>query len=512
MGGALLSLSTFLLLQFGACFHTYCDLQRQQARRQLKLRLCDSTPPEVPKSVPVTPEVPTSAVGITGGDIWSGTRGVTKSDVSAIVDAACSTTITNPITPQYYPDRFWLWRQWRGTIVKRVLPKDVLRSVAFALLVCFIFQQPGTSSLRSPRYEAYLAGFARVWQITATMVTFTMSFFLSQSYSLWRSVYSLTRRVQGRLNDIGLLCAAFAQRDPSTGDYTPEANELLGLIARYVRLWNMLFYASVTTRFAPLKTPSGLSALVETGALTADEREGLLSSSLGHESVIGWLSVLIDNAVADGRLGTSIARKSGSSPIAVQIQLQNKLVELRATYASLPDDLAGRMPLAYVQLVQILTDALLLTTPFALAHSVGGLAVVSGTAVVTFFHASIVNLAKYFLDPLNNEVEQRGGDSGIGGIEVATLIQETNLGSERWRRSSSFVPPAAWRQAPAPNKDSTDQVSEPVAPNLISRIFSGGDTGSTSGQTKKGSMSSTEDATGGSSSGNVDVGVVIDAL
>ena len=54
-----------------------------------------------------------------------------------------------------------------------------------------------------------------------------------------------------------------------------------------------------------------------------------------------------------------------------------------------------------------------------------------------------------FLDPLNNEVEQRGGDAGIGGIEVATLLQETNLGSERWRKSGGWVPKAVRATPPA---------------------------------------------------------------
>ena len=49
-----------------------------------------------------------------------------------------------------------------------------------------------------------------------------------------------------------------------------------------------------------------------------------------------------------------------------------QVVELRLTYAAIPDELAGRMPLAYVQLVQILSDLLIFFTPFALLSSVGG--------------------------------------------------------------------------------------------------------------------------------------------
>lgn len=94
--------------------------------------------------------------------------------------------------------------------------------------------------------------------------------------------------------------------------------------------------------------------------------------------------------------------------------------------------------------------------------------IICGTALVATFHASIVNLAKLFLDPLNNEVDMRGGARGIGGIEVATLLQETNIGSERWRKSSAWVPQAVWRPplVPPPVEDAAS-----AEPSLMSRIF-----------------------------------------
>jgi len=416
-----------------------------------------------------TPEVPTTAVGVDGGDLWSGQR-ISSEELRSLVDLACSTTITKPIVAQYYPSRKWLWRKWEGTVLRRVLPKEVFFNLCFAAAVCLFFRAPGPHAVWRAGMVESLSGVARVWTISGSMVSFTLSFFLSQSYTMWRSVYSITRRVQGRLNDVGLLCATFAERN-ATGAYTPEAEDALRTVARYCRLFHMLFYASVSTRFAPLKTPQGLSALVNNGALTAEEREVLLESSLGHEAVIGWLSVLVDTSVAEGLLGTTVARArvTSSNPIAVQMSLQNKLTELRSTYASMPDELSGRMPLAYVQLVQILTDGLILTTPFALIHSVGPFGVVMGTAVVTLFHSSIVMLAKLFLDPLNNEVEKRGGDPGIGGIEVETLLQQTNLGSDRWRRSAGSVPEAAWRR-PLPSPEQPAAVPAEV-PGLIERIF-----------------------------------------
>ena len=91
-------------------------------------------------------------------------------------------------------------------------------------------------------------------------------------------------------------------------------------------------------------------------------------------------------------------------------------------------------------------------TPFALMHSVGGAAAVFGTAVITFFYSSVLNLAKVFLDPFDNEGEAGVSDAGKStgiSINVGTLLQETCLGSERWRRSVQSLPAGARARAPA---------------------------------------------------------------
>ena len=89
----------------------------------------------------ITPEVPNSAVGITGGDVWSGVR-VNTTELESVVEEATSVRVRDPIIPQYYPARTWLWRQWGGTIVRRVVPSDVLINIIFAVLVVTIFRQP----------------------------------------------------------------------------------------------------------------------------------------------------------------------------------------------------------------------------------------------------------------------------------------------------------------------------------------------------------------------------------
>lgn len=53
--------------------------------------------------------------------------------------------------------------------------------------------------------------------------------------------------MQGRLNDICLLAATTAERD-ANGRYTPEAEAFLRISSRYVRVFNLLLYASLTTR------------------------------------------------------------------------------------------------------------------------------------------------------------------------------------------------------------------------------------------------------------------------
>jgi len=242
-----------------------------------------------------TPEKPMSNVAVDGGDVWSGQR-ISSDEVAERVNEAMSMSVQAPIIAQYYPGRFWLWQQWSSTVVRRTLPREVLFNVAFATFLCIVFRAPDLGSTWTLVADSRIAGVAKAWALSTTMASLMLSFFLSQSYALWRSVYSVTRRVQGRINDFGLLCATFAARDSSTGKYTVEADALLKTVARYVRLFHMLFYASVTTRYAALKTPQGLRALVSEGALTEDERSMLLESSSPHDAVIGWLSILCDTA------------------------------------------------------------------------------------------------------------------------------------------------------------------------------------------------------------------------
>ena len=147
-------------------------------------------------------------------------------------------------------------------------------------------------------------------------------------------------------------------------------------------------------RFAPLATPAGLTALVKADALTEEERELLLQTTtgtigrgiMGHAAVLGWITVLLERGLRDGTLGIG-------SNAALRHSFMGKVMDLRAAYGSIADELSGRMPLAYAQLVQILCDMLVLFSPVALVGSVGGWGAVIGTSCMTLFYSSVCRLA-----------------------------------------------------------------------------------------------------------------------
>jgi hypothetical protein len=105
--------------------------------------------------------------------------------------------------------------------------------------------------------------------------------------------------MQGRLHDISLTLAVHATRkapsspnEPST--YTAASRQQLELVGRYVRLFNILTYASFTRSHRPILTPRGMRRLVERGLLTAAEREVLVDAELPatqrHNAVLLWIT------------------------------------------------------------------------------------------------------------------------------------------------------------------------------------------------------------------------------
>ena len=111
----------------------------------------------------------------------------------------------------------------------------------------------------------------------------------------------------------------------------------------------------------------------------------------------------------------------------------DKACLLRSTSASITDDAAGRMPLAYVHLVQTLVDGLVVLAPIALFSSMG-VFIIPLVGLLTTFYRGFTVLSKSFLDPFGNE------DSLSENFSVFCLISETNAGSVRWLRSIEELP------------------------------------------------------------------------
>ena len=189
-----------------------------------------------------------------------------------------------------------------------------------------------------------------------------------------------------------------------------------------------------------IRTQRGLARLVDRGLMT--EREYFVMTSSGvspsarHNVVIGWIMA----RTVDGRARDTLEFGAGTESVFV-----NNILELRAKCNSIPDETVARMPLAYVHLVHLLTDSLLIVAPVALYSQVGVLSVpLSG--LLTIFFRGLLELSKTFLDPFGNaesydEIDdQNGSGQPRQAIRTDALICEVNSASTRWWRGAERLP------------------------------------------------------------------------
>lgn len=280
-----------------------------------------------------------------------------------------------------------------------------------------------------PQTKTFLSGFSILWGQLLSVTTFTLTFFVNQSYALWRKCYEMSRRLQGRLHDINLILAAHAVRKPPTNPYEPStytaaSRQVLALISRYTRLFNVLTYGSFTRSHRPILTPRGMRRLVERGLMTPTERQVLVDAEIPatqrHTAVMLWIL----RTYVEGRQAGHFLGGDG-----FESQLLEKFHVLRAQYGGIGDELQGRMPFAYAHIVQVLVDIILWMYPW-MAYSAGmsPFIAIIGTGLLTVSYQGLFDLAKQFLDPYDNESYGKGEDP----LVVDTLIAETNAGSVRW--------------------------------------------------------------------------------
>jgi hypothetical protein len=270
-----------------------------------------------------------------------------------------------------------------------------------------------------------------------SVTTFTLTFFVNQAYTLWQSCLLISRTLQGRLADLSMALAAKAERiDPETMDgcsvFTPASRDFLLMVARYVRLFNLLSYAAFTRSHRPLLTPSGMRRMVERGLMTAKEREVLIrapiSATQRHNTVLMWTFRAILDAskagIVDGGPG-------------FEQQMISKIQDIRVQGNSIESALRGRMPFAYAHIVQVLVDLILWSYPLmALSCDLPLFLGLIGTGLLTICYQGLFDLAKQFLDPFHNENFWAGDDP----LMVDTLIAETNALSLRWMYGLDEMP------------------------------------------------------------------------
>jgi hypothetical protein len=163
--------------------------------------------------------------------------------------------------------------------------------------------------------------------------------------------------------------------------------------------------------------------MVARGMMTYHEKEVLdrttdVPRTSKHEIMLGWILWKCRHAKA---------RKILQGDAGLEQVLLEKACALRGASGSVSAKMVGRMPLAYAHLVQVLVDSFLVLAPIAQYAELGVFSVVS-VGILTIFYSGLLDLAKVFLDPLDNEDYREG----CVYMDIAVLIREANGASRRW--------------------------------------------------------------------------------
>ncbi|KAH8066446.1 hypothetical protein JL722_888 [Aureococcus anophagefferens] len=399
-------------------------------------RLRAAPPPPSLDGAPPPPSfdgAPPAPLYLPGNNAFRGlpsTPGWRAGRFNELTDWATNEASNRPVVCEYRPDGVWLWTKWRGTVLEMtILPVVVTMALGAAVdggahaLAASAWPFWGVPPVEDPLIRQ-LSGLGALWEYNLTLCTFILTFFTQQAYAHYTSVYFTTRRLQGRINDVCLLLAVGARRgdvaaDGASSGYADEAKRLVTLGSRLARLSHTFFWASTRTLsngvadggvadgdevddlgFAnkeedaigpKLLSPEGLQGLVDVGQLTRNERDALLATRLPPSQ---YAFILLEWVGQYAMAGLEAGTLRGGPGF--EAELFKQLTQVRAELFSISDFAAGRMPLAYVQLVQ---------------------------------------LSKSFLDPFGNE--------GFPGqnIRVDVLVSELNFGAQsRWSAAGAVLP------------------------------------------------------------------------
>ena len=308
--------------------------------------------------------------------------------IDKILDECLRYSARNPIMRQFDPNRS-MWRRWKGTVVAETW-KSAARRVVWTCAVYLLLR-------KHPEISSSLDGTQRIWTELIAIVTFTLTFFVNEAYSCWRNCLNICYNLQGRLNDFGMALAGCAKRDEprlsssssskramqaaedveATSKFTPGARNVLTIISRYVRLFNILCYASFARSHRPLLTPQGMRRMVTRGLLTEKEHTILINSRVAatarHNEVLMWM---FRTALDARRAGHFYGGYGFEQNLLLRIQ------EIRGEGNYMEAILRGRMPFFYAHIVRILVGFITIFYPFVAFSS--GLSLTLGIAGVVF--------------------------------------------------------------------------------------------------------------------------------
>mmetsp|Transcript_12922 Transcript_12922/g.27370 ORF Transcript_12922/g.27370 Transcript_12922/m.27370 type:complete len:629 (+) Transcript_12922:32-1918(+) len=347
--------------------------------------------------------------------------------------AGVKTRYSGSIIHPFRPNRAWLWRRWTGTVLQHAYKGALWNMLITATISFFIGRRADCTWAvamapdKSNPIISRMTAFGQSWHYMMNLTTFILTFFLSQSYSLWREMYNTGRKIQGRLNDVGLLLATHAKRQDN-GRYTPEAEAVLDDVASFSRLFHTFCWANYARNLRILLTPRGMSRMLSRGLMTQNDFNALQSieQAGANNACLEWMVLRAFKGIEDGAIKDSESMEHA---------LLAKISDLRGTYAGISDILDGRMPLAYAHFVQILVDSFLITAPVALYAELGLWSILS-VGILTLFYSGLLDLAKIFLDPLGNDEWCKENVN----MDIGVLIREGNAGSTRWKNGAAVVP------------------------------------------------------------------------
>ena len=379
------------------------------------------------------------AAGEAYNKLYEEEKSSTRNVLDNILDESMRLQARRAVMIQFDPSSKAIWRHWQGTVLSETWRIAVMYMVWHA--VVYLTIQNGLAQWFPNVVQRHLPGFTTIWGQSLSITTFTLTFFVNQSFSLWRLILTTCRTLQGKCNDLLMILAVAAQRQEPRRDSTTEystlpdtSRDFLLLVARYIRLCNTLCYASFTKSHRPLLTPRGMRRMVDRGLLTDRERQVLVATApqvpptQRHNVVLLWIL----RAILDARRAGLLDGGPGWERTVI-----DTVTAVRAQANSIESSLRGRMPFAYAHVVQIFVDCLLFLYPFSALHLSLPMGML-GSGLLAIGFRGLFDLSKQFLDPFHNENFWAGNDA----LLVDTILAETNGASIRWAYGIQTLPMA----------------------------------------------------------------------